>query len=372
VLRILHLSDQNWVGAASTFVKYHNNLGNYAQLVTLARSENEFDSGICLELPFATGNLVNSTLRAAVNLIHGHAPKYRHIDERRVWIRRSALEAWLFALRDRLWAKKINAAIDRYHLLDFDIYHLEGGGGFFRDSRIIKRLRAMGKKLVCYYLGTDLRDTGVIPEIDKLCGLRITTEFDHLALHPDLRFSFLPFEVDNFEVRRGENRRLRICHAPRNRFFKGTEAIVQVCRRIEQRHNVELVLIEGKSNREAIEIKKTCDLAIDQIGNRGGTGYGMNSLETLSLGIPTVTEFTPEFAGFLPDHPFVLVTEDTLQSKLELLISDPDLRRRKALEGRRFVEKYHRAETVVSSIYAMYEEMGWIDDRGNVPSTATG
>ena len=373
MLRILHLSEENWVGTASTFAKYHKKLGNYARLVTLARSDNQFGDDICLDLPFASGSPLNMALRRAVHAIHGRAPRYQSLDGTRVWKRRSALETWLFALRDAIRAKKIYDAIERHHLLDFDIYHLEGGGGFFYDARIVKKLKAMGKKLVCYYLGTALRDRGVVPEIDRLSDLRVTTEFDHLALHPGLRFSFLPFEVDDYEVRQAENERLRICHAPRNRLLKGTDTIIEVCRRLEKRHNVELVLIEGRTNREALEIKATCDIAVDQIGNLGGTGYGVNSLETLSMGIPTVTEFTPEFAAFLPDHPFVLLDKDTLESKLEMLISDRDLRRRKGSEGRKFVEQHHRAETVVKSIYAMYREMGWIDDRGNpVPAGSSG
>jgi glycosyltransferase involved in cell wall biosynthesis len=272
----------------------------------------------------------------------------------------------LFTLRDSLWAPRIYGAVDRNDLLNFDIYHLESGAGFFRDSRLIKRLSAMGKKIVCYYLGTDIRDRGIIPEIDALSDLNITTEFDHLALHPGLRFSFLPFEVSGFEARAAENERLRICHAPRNRALKGTGRIIEVVKEMERRHNVELVLIEGKPHAEALEIKRTCDIAIDQIGDRGGTGYGVNSLETLSMGIPTLTSFTPDFDAFLTGHPFVVVNPDTLAASLEEVILDGDLRREKGRQGRAFVEKYHDAAGVTQSIYAMYRDLGWVDDEGNL------
>jgi hypothetical protein len=199
-----------------------------------------------------------------------------------------------------------------------------------------------------------------------MSDLNITTEFDHLRLHPNLRFSFLPFEVGRFQVRAGENERLRICHAPRNRLLKGTARIIEVCREMERRHGVELVLIEGRSHAEALRLKATCDIAIDQIGDKGGTGYGVNSLETLSMGIPTLTSFTPEFEAYLKDHPFITVNSATLAEKLDQVIADAELRRRKGMEGRRFVEKYHDAEKVTLSIYAMYREMGWIDDSGNL------
>jgi hypothetical protein len=179
----------------------------------------------------------------------------------------------------------------------------------------------------------------------------------------------LPFEVDRFQVREKENEKLRICHAPRNRLLKGTARIIEVCRDMERKHGVRLVLIEGKPHEEALRIKLTCDIAIDQIGDKGGTGYGVNSLETLSMGIPTLTSFTREFEAFLPDHPFVTVNAVTLPVKLEQVIQDGELRRRKALEGRRFVEKYHDARKVVLSIYAMYRELGWVDDNGNLVSS---
>lgn len=366
MLKILHLCDQNWVGTASTFVKYHNRFGNYSRLVTLSRCASEFDEDICLDLPLVRGSAFDMMLKRIINMLHSRAPKSVDTERGRMWRPRSQFEGMLFTLRDTIWAPKIYRAVERHDLLNFDIYHLESGAGFFRDSRLIKKIKAMGRKIVCYYLGTDLRDRGVIPEIDELSDLNITTEFDHLSLRPGLRFSFLPFEVNEFEVRPVENDRLRICHAPRNRALKGTERIIRVCREMERRHNVELVLIEGRPHAEAIAIKKTCDIAIDQVGDRGGTGYGVNSLETLSMGIPTLTSFTPDFEAFLDDHPFVVVNPDNLAARLEDVILNQGLRREKGRQGRAFVEKYHDAATVTRSIYALYRELGWVDDEGNL------
>ncbi len=369
MLKILHLCDQNWVGASSTFVKYHNKLGNRSRLVTLSRCVSEFEEDICLDLPLCRGSRFDMILKRIVSAAHGNAPRSEDVAGIRVWTPRSGFEKFLFTLRDTLWASRIYSMVERYDLLSFDIYHLDSGSGFFRDSRIIKKLKAMGKKIVCYYLGTDIRDRGVIPEVDELSDLNITTEFDHLSLHPGLRFSFLPFEFRDYEMRQQENKRLRICHAPRNRLLKGTARIIEVCRQMERKHGVELVLIEGCPHKEAIEIKTSCDIAIDQIGDKGGTGYGVNSLETLSMGIPTLTSFTPDFAAFLSDHPFIVVSPEDLVGKLEQVILDKGLRRRKGLEGRAFVEKYHDPEKIVEDIYTMYRELGWVDRDGNfVPS----
>ena len=37
-------------------------------------------------------------------------------------------------------------------------------------------------------------------------------------------------------------------------------------------------------------IKKTCDILIDQIGDSGGWGYGMNSIEAMALGLCCMTQ----------------------------------------------------------------------------------
>jgi hypothetical protein len=340
-------------------------------MVTLSRCRTQFEEDICLDLPMLKGSPFDMRLKRVVDHLHRHGPKTVEMDGMRVWRPRSGFEALLFKAREVISAPKIQRAIERHHLLDFDIYHLESGVEFFRDARTVKKLKAMGKRTVCYYIGTDLRERGVIPEVDRLSDLNITTEFDHLSLRPNLRFSFLPFEVHDYELRRAENKRLRICHAPRNRLLKGTARIMEVAKEMERKHGVEFVLIEGRPHSEAIEIKKTCDISIDQITDLGGTGYGVNSLETLSMGIPTLTSFTPDFEAFLKDHPFVVVNPDNLPQKLEQVIADGALRRRKGIDGRRFVEKYHAAEAVVKSIYAMYRELGWVDERGDfIPATS--
>ena len=75
MLRILHLCDQNWVGTASVFVKYHNKLGNYSRLVTLSRCATGFDEDICLNLPLMKGTPFDMLLKRIVNALHAGAPK---------------------------------------------------------------------------------------------------------------------------------------------------------------------------------------------------------------------------------------------------------------------------------------------------------
>ena len=153
---------------------------------------------------------------------------------------------------------------------------------------------------------------------------------------------------------------MRVCHAPRNRAFKGSDRIIRLVRALEETHPVELVLIEGRTHEEALAIKRTCHVSIDQIGDMGGVGYGVNSLETLSMEIATCTEMNPEVEAFMFDHPFVNVNEATLQAKLIELVENPALREAKGREGRAWVVKHHDAASVVSSLYEIYRSKGWM------------
>ena len=62
--------------------------------------------------------------------------------------------------------------------------------------------------------------------------------------------------------------------------------------KLEKEKIVEFDLIEETSE-IAIKRKQRCDLFIDQIGDRGGWGYGMN-LESLSMGI-CLTELNSQY-----------------------------------------------------------------------------
>jgi len=274
------------------------------------------------------------------------------------------IERLFFQWRDRLWTERITRSIDQYGLLGYDVYHFHAGVDLFRDGRFARRLKSMGKKIVCHYHGTDLRDRGVIPVMDELSDLNLTCEFDHLSLHPGLRYLFLPFEVGTYEIGHAENKRIRVCHSPTNRFFKGSNVIIQICRDLERQRKIEFVLIEGKPHSEVIRIKQTCDMAIDQIANLGGLGYGVNSLETLSMGIPTCTNLTPEYEAFIPDHPFILIDANNLERQIEFLVGHPEYRKDKGREGRAWVERVHGAQHVVRHLYTIYEELGWCSSRG--------
>jgi glycosyltransferase involved in cell wall biosynthesis len=368
MLKILYLAPEHYTGTLSLFVKGHRELGNQSRLVTLYRSRSGYAEDICLDLPLVGANARFIALRRIAYRTHGRQSDYTALEGcPPVWKPANLAERFFFKIRDALWAPRIFGAIEKYHLWDYDIYHLEGGLGFFRDGRVIRKLKTMGKKIVCSYHGTDLRQRGVIPQIDSLSDLNLTCELDLMSMHPRLKYLFLPIDTSQFVPRNHLGRAQRIGHAPTSRYFKGSDAIIQVCEELQKKLGVELVLIENKPHQEALRLKASCDIFIDQISNLGGWGYGMNSLESLSMGIPTCTNMIPEYEAFLPDHPFINVDSRNLKEKLLQLIQDPELRQRKASQGREWVERLHDIRQVIQQLYSYYRLMDWLgedDKRG--------
>ena len=120
----------------------------------------------------------------------------------------------------------------------------------------------------------------------------------------------------------------------------------------------QILLIENKSYKEAQHIKQSCDIFIDQVYNRGGWGYGMNSVEALSMGLCCITELIPEYIDFIPDHPFINVTGDTLQETLEELIDNSAQILKHKKRSREWVLQYHDLQNTANVLYSYYRERG--------------
>jgi hypothetical protein len=360
-MKILYLAPEHYTGALGLFVEAHRERGHQCRLVTLFRSRSRYPEDICLRLPLVGPRSYLMAVRRMAYRIHGPDGEFtvRHGYPPQ-WEPAHRAERWFFALRDALWAPLIYRAIERYRLLDYDIYHLEGGLGFFRDARIIRRLKERGKKIVCGYHGTDIRQRGVIPEIDRLSDLNLTCELDLTFLHPDIEYLFLPIDTSRFAIHPQKGRAKRIGHAPTNRYYKGSNTIIRICQELEREYDIQFILIEGRPHQEALRLKAQCDIFVDQISNLGGWGYGMNSLESLSMGIPTCTNMIARYEEFLPDHPFINVNEKNLKEQLVRLIDDPKYRSQKGMEGRRWVRRHHDIAVVIDRLYDYYHQEGWL------------
>jgi len=351
--KILHIAPFNTSGVPITLVKAERKLGYHSRLVTLGKDKRNYQEDICLNLPFLNSGGVRFAKKAFSHPskldINNQTKKLENIPL--YWRPNGFSEKTLIGLRERLWQKRIKKLFKEIDFWNFEIFQLDGGLEFFRDGRTIRKLRSLGKKVICCYTGSDLRTRGAIPQIDSLCDLNVTLEFDHLKLHPNIHHVFFPFDVNQYQVRpEPESKTLKIGHAPTNRRAKGSAQIIAAIKEIQSEHPVELVLIENLSHQESLSRKSKCHIFVDQIGE---LGYGLNSLEALAMGIPTCSCLAPGFAEKYPEHPFVVLNDLNIKERLRTLISDENLRRDLGEKGRSWVQKHHDAENVVKKIHQL-------------------
>jgi glycosyltransferase involved in cell wall biosynthesis len=345
-MKCLHFSYYNTVNVPLTFCRVYEAMGHSGRLLTLYKHRGNIPEDICLNKkpfnPWWLKRIRDKREKRAEQSVVQAARKGM------VWEfgPKNIAERVYFSVRDRIRAIEFSRLAQQYGLYDFDIYHFHSGMDFFRDCRWVRKLSAMGKPIVCHYHGPDIRTRGVIREIDAASRLNMTSEFDLLALYPGLRYLPIPFDCSHIPAAPrpgpGSGKKLRIIHTPSNRDAKGTHLIEPVLAQIARERNIEYLILSGVSHQRVIEEKMHSHIAIEQIGNFGGTGYGVNSLETLAMNMPTLTEFTPDYAAFLAEgHPFVLVTKDTLRDELLRLIDDEEYREAVGARGRAWVERNH-------------------------------
>jgi len=342
-LKILHIAPQNFAGMPMDFVNMHREFGIESRLITIYKNTLNFEEDIAINLPIKTGKL---------------AKKWRDskIDELKFYKPKNFLEAAFFKLRDFKNKNSINYYIENYHLYDYDIYHFDGGMDLFRDLRFAKELKKRGKKIICCYFGSDLRTRGIFKELDDMSDLNLTVEYDHLALYKDLNYLFFPFDTKNYPYLFKMGRKVKIIHSPTNRLFKGTNKILNVIEELKKEKDFEFILAENMDREKVLKLKRECNLAIDQVGGElGGTGYGKNSIENLSMGLPTITEFAGDYINFIPENPFITCDTGSLKNSLSKIIDNPELLKAYSENGRKWVEKYHSFEAVNNKLISLYK-----------------
>jgi glycosyltransferase involved in cell wall biosynthesis len=358
-MKILHIAAEHVSGTLSLFQAEHRRRGNECRFVTFFHSPYQFPEDICLNLPFMPNK---RWVRFGKRVIDG----FRGSNSPRVCTGRPRLwnppfwERWLFSARDELLRPRIEAAIEKYQLHDFDIYHLDGGLEFYRDARTLKKWIGAGRKIVCFYHGTDLRNRGILPEIDKRTHLRLTSEWDLVELDPRLEYLYLPIDTARFSpkcVNAGQT--VKICHAARN-VYKGTESVIRAFQELRKEFDIQLVLLQNVPYEEALTLKSECDIFVDQLTNEGGWGYGMSAVEALAMGMPVVTNIPEKMAARLVEPPFVQATPDSLTQVLSSLIRNKEQREEVGRRGRQWVAEWHDIKRVGDVLYGYYRREGWI------------
>ena len=363
-MNILYISPENTVGTLELYKRIHEQHGNSVRYLTFFRSPKNFEEDICLDLPF---NFTRPFLKNARHRVYQfYRGKEGYHKDREgyppVWSPEGRFDKAFLAWKEKRWDKIIQQAIREHALYEFDAVHFESGMDFYKDARFAKELKKRGVRIICHYHGEDLRSRGVLQPLDELSDLNLTNEVDLLQKHPDIHYIFLPFDVKAFQEKyprlKKSNDLPLVTHAPTNRYYKGSDDIIPICRKLEAEGKIRFKLIENKPHAEAMQLKRQSEIFIDQINDRGGWGYGMNSVESLAMGVCTVTEMNDMYCRFIPDHPFAKADKSDLYKVLHELAENESLRNNYADKGLAWVIANHDISSVGKKLYEYYERIG--------------
>jgi glycosyltransferase involved in cell wall biosynthesis len=235
-----------------------------------------------------------------------------------------------------------------------DVFHFYFGLTLLPKSVQFPLLRALGKKSVVHFLGSDIR--GKAPaELAwaSRAGARVVGSYDAIRWVPDAQVIPPGIDLRGIEpaIPAGRERPL-VVHAPSSRARKGTDHVVAACAELD----LDLEIVEGLDHRAAFERYRRADIVVDQL-NAGW--YGVFAIEAMALGKPVVTFLhddavhrTEEAFGI--EVPIVSATKETLAAALHPLASSPDERRRLGAASRAYVEQVHDVERVADRLLALY------------------
>jgi len=238
-----------------------------------------------------------------------------------------------------------------------DVFHFYFGLTLLPKSVQFPLLRALRRKSVFHYLGSDIR--GKSPSelaYGKRADGEIVGSYDAVRWVPEAHVVPPGLDLRPFTpVPPGDDPRPLVVHAPSNREKKGTRHVIEACEQLP----VELDVVEGVPHDVARERYARADIVVDQL-NAGW--HGVFALEAMALGKPVVSHLRPDVVersaeGFGLRVPIVPATKETLVEALRPLVEQPALRREIGARSRAYVEQVHDADRVADRLLAVYRSL---------------
>ena len=238
-----------------------------------------------------------------------------------------------------------------------DIFHFYFGLTLIPKSLQFPALRALRKKSVFHYLGSDIRGkTREQLAYGKRADAEIVGSYAALDWVPEAHVIPPGLDLRPFTpVPPSDNPRPLVVHAPSSREKKGTQYVIDACAQLP----VDLDIVEGVPHDIARERYARADIVVDQL-NAGW--HGVFSLESMALSKPVVTYLKPELVdraakGYGIRLPIVPATKDTLVDALRPLVEQPALRREIGAAGRAYVEQVHDIDRIADRLVDLYRSL---------------
>jgi glycosyltransferase involved in cell wall biosynthesis len=238
-----------------------------------------------------------------------------------------------------------------------DIFHFYFGLTLVPKSIQFPLLRALRKKSVFHYLGSDIRGKSRDElAFGKRANAEIVGSYDAIRWVPEAQVIPPGLDLREFTpVPPSDRARPLVVHAPSNREKKGTAHVIDACAQLD----VELDIVEGVPHEQARARYAKADIVVDQL--RAGW-HGVFALESMALGKPVVTHLKPDVversaAGFGIRVPIVPATSETLVDALRPLVAEPALRRKVGAESRAYVEQVHDIDRIADRLVDVYRSL---------------
>ena len=238
-----------------------------------------------------------------------------------------------------------------------DVFHFYFGLTLIPKSVQFPLLRALRKKSVFHYLGSDIRGkTPAELAYGKRADAEIVGSYDAIRWVPEAHVIPPGLDLRPFTpVPPSDAARPLVVHAPSDREKKGTRFVIEACEQLP----VELDIVEGVPHEEARARYARADIVVDQL-NAGW--HGVFALEAMALGKPVVTHLKPDVverseAGYGIRLPIVPATKETLVDALSPLVVDPALRREIGAASRTYVEQVHDIDRIADRLLDLYRSL---------------
>jgi glycosyltransferase involved in cell wall biosynthesis len=299
-----------------------------------------------------------------------------------------------------LWSKadfqKIDArdpiarAIQEFMLLwrvvaRYEILHLHFMISPSLDGWELPILKRMGRRIVIHYRGCEIRDREknmrLHPKVNicQRCDYNATictSELNRgrrersrrygdafLATTPDLldfvpQAEHVPFYAPDVEPapRAAPGGPFRIVHVTGHPGIEGTDEIRGVIERLRAKgYDIDFRFLSGVTHDEVLEAYRGANLAIGKMK----MGYYANAqIESMTLGVPTVTYVRPEFmTDELRRSGFIFADLASLERVLERYLSDPAALAKKRALARVSVLRMHDGALVARKLIAVYDRV---------------
>ena len=213
----------------------------------------------------------------------------------------------------------------------------------------------------CYWCSKDRmtkcdprRVKRVIRGAEKYSDLILTVPDISFALTRPYYYFWIPLEINSYNFHIPRNKIPHIIHAPSERVFKGTDKIITALNQLEEDgFKFKKVFLEKCSNETVKKELSAGDILIDQVNSNS---TGKLSVEGMACGCAVLCGLH-EIQGLPEDCPAISTGRDQVYRNLKHLLENRQKIYAAAIQGRKYVEKYHDSSKVVKQI------IHWIEDR---------